>query len=68
MAAISFAGRGGTAGRRCYANLRSLDKRPRPYMTQGISYLPRLKRCRLVIVGAGHVGQKVGELAAECGF
>ncbi len=51
-----------------YANLRVLDQRPRPYIAQGISYLPRLKRCRLVIVGAGHVGQKVGELAASADF
>lgn len=50
------------------ANLRALEDRPRPYVTQGISYLPRLKRCRLIIVGAGHVGQKVAELAADSDF
>lgn len=50
------------------ANLRSLADRPRPYVKQGISYLPRLQRCRLVIVGAGHVGQKVAELAADSDF
>lgn len=43
-------------------------ERPRPYVTGGISYLPQLKRCRLVIVGAGHVGQKVAELAADVDF
>ena len=49
-------------------NLRPLSERPRPYVAGGISYLPRLERCRLVIVGAGHVGQKVAELAAACDF
>lgn len=50
------------------ANLKPLSERPRPYVKQGISYLPKLPRCRLVIVGAGHVGQKVAELAAEADF
>ena len=49
-------------------NLRSLSNRPRPYVVAGVSYLPQLERCRLLIVGAGHVGQKVGELAAEADF
>lgn len=48
--------------------LRSLEERPRPYVAGGISYLPCLSRCRLVIVGAGHVGQKVAQLAAEADF
>jgi xanthine dehydrogenase accessory factor len=50
------------------AHLRPLSERPRPYVTEGISYLPHLPRCRLVIVGAGHVGQKVAELAAAVDF
>ena len=49
-------------------NLRPLSQRPRPYVSGGVSFLPHLRRCRLVIVGAGHVGQKVGELAAACDF
>jgi len=49
-------------------NLRPLVARPRPYVVSGISYLPRLKRCRLIIVGGGHVGGKVAELAAETDF
>jgi xanthine dehydrogenase accessory factor len=48
--------------------LRPLAQRPRPYVAEGVSFLPQLRRCRLVIVGAGHVGQKVGELAAACDF
>lgn len=49
-------------------NLRDLKSRPRPYVAAGISYLPRLKRCRLVIVGGGHVGRKVAELASDADF
>ncbi|MFM9959917.1 MAG: XdhC family protein [Planctomycetaceae bacterium] len=49
-------------------HLRSLALRPRPYVAGGVSFLPHLRRCRLVIVGAGHVGQKVAELAAACDF
>ena len=50
------------------ANLKPLVERPRPYIEAGVSYLPHLKRCRLIVVGAGHVGQKVAELSADVGF
>ena len=50
------------------ANLRPLTARPRPYVTDGVSYLPHLQRCRLVIVGGGHVGTKVAALAADVDF
>ncbi len=49
-------------------NLRPLSERPRPYIERGVSYLPHLKRCRLIVVGAGHVGQKVADLASDVGF
>jgi xanthine dehydrogenase accessory factor len=49
-------------------HLRSLADRPRPYVVAGLSYLPQLKRCRLLIVGAGHVGQSVADLAAAADF
>ena len=49
-------------------NLKHLDERPRPYLVSGVSFLPHLKRCKLIIVGAGHVGQKVADLAADVGF
>lgn len=49
-------------------HLRPLSQRPRPYVLGGISFLPHLHRCRLIIVGAGHVGQKVADLASEVGF
>lgn len=49
-------------------HLRPVQQRPRAYVEQGISYLPYLGRCRLIIVGAGHVGQRVALLAAEVDF
>lgn len=49
-------------------HLRSPDERPRPYVAAGISYLPCWKRCRLLIVGGGHVGQEIAKLAAEADF
>ena len=49
-------------------NLPDLVERPRPAARHGISYLPQLGRCKLVIVGGGHVGQAVGNLAAELDF
>jgi xanthine dehydrogenase accessory factor len=48
--------------------LKPFSDRPRPYAEGGVSYLPALPRCRLVIVGGGHVGQAVARLAAEVGF
>jgi xanthine dehydrogenase accessory factor len=48
--------------------LHSLDERPRPYLIQGIAYLPVLPRITVLIVGGGHVGQAVGRLAAEVDF
>ena len=48
--------------------LRPLSDRPGPYAARGIAYLPVLPRCRLVIVGGGHVGKAVGDLAADLEF
>ncbi len=48
--------------------LRPLASRPRPYAAHGIAYLPIVPRCRLVIVGGGHVGQAVADLAADLAF
>jgi xanthine dehydrogenase accessory factor len=50
------------------ANLRPLAERPRPYVAEGVAYLPHLPRCRLVIVGAGHVGQQVARYASDVDF
>ena len=46
----------------------SLDERPRPSVKNGVAVLPTLPRIRLVIVGAGHVGQGVADLAAKSDF
>lgn len=45
-----------------------LAQRPRPTAAQGIACLPNLPRCRLVIVGGGHIGQAVGHLAPDLDF
>ena len=49
-------------------NLPDLSRRPAPSTQQGVAYLPVLSRITLLIVGGGHVGQAVGQLASECGF
>ncbi len=43
-------------------------ERPRPTTLRGVAYLPYLERCRLVIVGGGHVGQAVGAWAVDLDF
>jgi xanthine dehydrogenase accessory factor len=45
-----------------------VQKRPGPSVHQGIAYLPTLPRITLLIVGGGHVGQAVGQLAADVDF
>lgn len=45
-----------------------VESRPRPSVRGGVAYLPVPPRVRLVIVGAGHVGQAVAELASRVGF
>ena len=50
------------------ANLKPVKTRPRPYVADGASYLTHLQRCRLIIVGGGHVGQRVAELADDVDF
>ena len=49
-------------------HLRPIATRPRAYVAKGIAYLPVLPRCRLVIVGGGHVGKAVADLAADLEF
>ncbi|HVW01876.1 MAG TPA: XdhC family protein, partial [Planctomycetaceae bacterium] len=48
--------------------LRPVQGRPRAYVGAGAAFLPVLERCRLIVVGAGHVGWKVAQLAAEVDF
>ncbi len=49
-------------------HLAPLSQRPRPAVHQGIAYLPILPRITLFIVGGGHVGQAVAQLAAQVDF
>jgi xanthine dehydrogenase accessory factor len=48
--------------------LKPLIERPRAYASNGIAFLTSLPRCTLVIVGGGHVGKAVADLAAELEF
>lgn len=50
------------------AGMKPLSQRPRPYAAAGVSYLPHLARGKLLVVGGGHVGQKVADLAADVDF
>lgn len=45
-----------------------LEGRPRPSARDGLAWIPHPPRVRLAIVGAGHVGQAVAELARACDF
>jgi xanthine dehydrogenase accessory factor len=45
-----------------------LTRRPKAAVREGVAFLPTLPRIRLVIVGAGHVGQAVASLAAQADF
>lgn len=49
-------------------HLPPLASRPRPHAVRGIAYLPILPRTRLLIVGGGHIGQAVGNLAPDLDF
>ena len=48
--------------------LRPLSERPTTSAHRGVAFLPLLPRPRLVIVGGGHVGQAVGNLASDLDF
>jgi xanthine dehydrogenase accessory factor len=51
-----------------FEGVEPLSGRPRPSERRGLGYLPTAPRTRLVIVGAGHVGQAVAELASRADF
>lgn len=48
--------------------LPDLASRPRPATAHGVAYLPILPRVTLFIVGGGHVGQAVAQLASSVDF
>lgn len=50
------------------ADIPSLAERPKPTAARGVAWLPILARCRLLIVGGGHIGQALGNLAPEVDF
>jgi xanthine dehydrogenase accessory factor len=50
------------------AHLAPLAGRPRPYVRQGVAYLPTPPRVAVLLAGGGHVGRAVGRLAAEVDF
>ena len=49
-------------------HLTPVRQRPRPAVHHGIAYLPILPRITLLIVGGGHVGQAVAQLASQVDF
>ncbi len=53
---------------RLVSRLSPVDGRPKPRAEGGVAYLPSWPRIRLVIVGAGHVGEAVAGLAAQADF
>ncbi|MBB73013.1 MAG: hypothetical protein CMJ75_00720 [Planctomycetaceae bacterium] len=66
--AILHAGTGQEVPAGIVSQLRALDQRPRAWAAGGIAFLPVLPRCRLLVVGAGHIGQAVAQLAADLEF
>jgi xanthine dehydrogenase accessory factor len=50
------------------AGLAEAISRPRALATSGIAYLPQRARTRLLIVGGGHVGQAVANMAVDLDF
>ncbi len=68
VAALRSSEENGQAPAAIVEPLRELDSRPRPYVAGGVAYLPLYPRCRLLVVGAGHVGKAVTDLAIELDF
>lgn len=49
-------------------HLKPVTRRPKPYTVNGFSYSPFWPRITLLIVGGGHVGQAVAQLASDVDF
>lgn len=72
LGALAASLRAGQHGDMLPASLRAsipdFSRRPRPSHAHGVALLPSLPRCRLLIVGGGHIGQSVGSMAPELDF
>jgi xanthine dehydrogenase accessory factor len=53
---------------RLASQLISPGERPKPGLRDGVALLPGWPRVRLIVIGAGHVGQAVAGLAAQVEF
>ncbi len=49
-------------------HLQPLSQRPQAYAAHGVAFLPWLPRCRLIVVGGGHIGKAVADLASQLEF
>lgn len=58
----------GTVPDAVQTTLPPIGARRRPFASHGVAYLPLQTRCRLVIVGGGHVGKAVADLAYDLEF
>ncbi len=51
-----------------FGHVKPVKQRPKPYVVDGLSFLPVWPRITVLVVGGGHVGQAVAKLAAEVDF